>query len=74
MQQANKQKAVSEQRLGKHIPAETNPHATIKERYFRCCPRQGVIMKTIKLASSGQAYDRSGDSSAVVAGDTNDRA
>jgi hypothetical protein len=26
--------AVSEQRFGKHVPAETNTHATIEERYF----------------------------------------
>jgi hypothetical protein len=29
MQQANKQAAISEQRLGKHVPAETNTHAAV---------------------------------------------
>jgi ribosomal protein S14 len=41
---------VSEQRLSKHVPEETNTHAKIEERCFRCGPRQGVILKTIKLA------------------------
>jgi hypothetical protein len=36
--------------LGKHVPAETNTHATIEERSFRGGPRRGVILKTIKLA------------------------
>jgi hypothetical protein len=51
MQYANKQTAVSEQRLGKHVPAETNTHATVVERCFRCGPHRGVIL-TIKLTSS----------------------
>jgi hypothetical protein len=47
MQYANKQTAVSEWRLGKHVPAETSTHSTVEERRFRCGPRRGVIKKTI---------------------------
>jgi hypothetical protein len=57
MQEAKKQTAVFEQRLGKHVPTETNTHATIVERYFRCGPRRGVIKKTtgvIQLVEGGQ--------------------
>jgi hypothetical protein len=43
----NKHKAVSEQRLGKHVPAETSTRATIEELCFRYGPRRGVIKKTI---------------------------
>jgi hypothetical protein len=45
MQQANKQTAVSEQRLGKHVPEETNLHATIEEQCFRCGQCKVVIKK-----------------------------
>jgi hypothetical protein len=34
MQQANNQTVVSEQRLGKHVPAETKTHATIEGDVF----------------------------------------
>jgi hypothetical protein len=34
MQLANKQTAVSQQWHGKHVPAETNTHATIGEQCF----------------------------------------
>jgi hypothetical protein len=47
MQETNKQTAVSEQRLGKHVPAEMNTHATIKERCFRCGPRKVVLKKRL---------------------------
>jgi hypothetical protein len=40
---------VSKQPLGKHVPAETNTRATIEERYFRCGPRRGFILKGIML-------------------------
>jgi hypothetical protein len=45
MQQANKQTAVSNQRLGKHVPTETNMHTTTEEWCFGCGPRQGAIKK-----------------------------
>jgi ribosomal protein S14 len=45
---------VSKQRLGKHVPTETNTRATIEERCFRCGQRRGVILKTIKLIRSIQ--------------------
>jgi hypothetical protein len=49
MQQANKQTAVSEQRLGKHVPAETNTHATtdllLEIRCSLCGPLRGLIKK-----------------------------
>jgi hypothetical protein len=43
---------VSKQRLGKHDPAEMNMRAAIEERRFRCGPRRGFILKTIKWTSS----------------------
>jgi hypothetical protein len=46
MQQSNKQIAVSEQWLGKQVPAETNTHATVEERGFRRGSLRGVIEKT----------------------------
>jgi hypothetical protein len=39
---------VPEQRLGKHVPEETNTHATIEERCFRCVPCKVVIKKRIE--------------------------
>jgi hypothetical protein len=53
MQQANEQTAVSEQRLGKHVPMERNTHATIEEHRFRCGPRLGVIKKTTGVIQFG---------------------
>jgi hypothetical protein len=44
--------AVSEQRLGKHVSALTNTHATIEARCFRCGPCRGVIKKTIGAIQS----------------------
>jgi hypothetical protein len=44
--------SVCEQRLYKHVPAVTNMRATIDGWWFRCGPRRGVILKTIKLTSS----------------------
>jgi hypothetical protein len=46
MQYENKQMALSEQWLGKHILAKTNMHTTIGEWWFRCGLHQGVIKKT----------------------------
>jgi hypothetical protein len=43
MQQANKQTAVSKQRLGKHVPAERNPQATTEEQCFLLGPLRGYI-------------------------------
>jgi hypothetical protein len=43
---------VSEQQLGKHVPAETNTHTTIEERCSRFGPRRGVTLKTVKLTGS----------------------
>jgi hypothetical protein len=45
-------KPVSQQRLGKHVPAEMNTHITTEERCLRCGPCPGVILKTIRLTSS----------------------
>jgi hypothetical protein len=41
IQPANKQTAISEQRSGKYVPAETNMNAKIEEWCFRCGPRRG---------------------------------
>jgi hypothetical protein len=52
---------ISEQRLGKHVLAETNTHAKIEERCFRCGPRRGFIKKTIvavQLSSAREAEKR----------------
>jgi hypothetical protein len=47
-------------------------YATIEERCFRCVPRRGVTLKTIKLASSTSVKAGSNTSSValrVVGGD-----
>jgi hypothetical protein len=40
-------RAVSGQRLGKHVPTATNPDATIEEICFLLGPYGGVVRKTI---------------------------
>jgi hypothetical protein len=56
MQEANKHKAVSERRLGKHVPTETNTHATIDEVCFRCGPRRIFKKKTIGAIRSVEVW------------------
>jgi hypothetical protein len=70
MKQANIQMEVSEERLGKHVPAEKNTHATT-EHCFRCGPRRGFTLKTIKLTSSNPCGGGSNTSTVAlrVAGD-----
>jgi hypothetical protein len=46
-----KTKAVSGQRLGKHVPAATNTHETIEERCFLCGPWREVITITAEAVS-----------------------
>jgi ribosomal protein S14 len=69
MQYAIKQTAVSEQRLGKQVHAETSMHATLKQRCFRCGQRRGVMQKTtgtiqfswgleVQLSSAREAVKR----------------
>jgi hypothetical protein len=52
MQEVNKQLAVSEEWLSKHIPVETNMHATIEEWCFQCGPCKVVIKKRIGAIQS----------------------
>jgi hypothetical protein len=54
MQLVYKQTAVSEQRLGKQVPAETDTHTTIEEWCFRCGPCQGITKKTTGAIQSIQ--------------------
>jgi hypothetical protein len=44
--------AVSEQQLGKHVPAATDRNATIEERRFLCGPCREVITRTVGAMSS----------------------
>jgi hypothetical protein len=54
MQQASRQTAVSEQRLGKHVPAETTMHTI--ERYFRCGPCKVITKKTTGAIQSVEGW------------------
>jgi hypothetical protein len=38
---------VSEQQIGKHVPAATNTHATIEEQRFLCGPCREVITRAV---------------------------
>jgi hypothetical protein len=44
--------AVSEQQLGKHVPAATDTNATIVERYFLIGPCREVITRTVGATNS----------------------
>jgi hypothetical protein len=48
LQDAGYARAVSKQRLGKHVPAETDTNATIEELCFLCGPCGDVIIGKIK--------------------------
>jgi hypothetical protein len=50
-------KAVSEQRLSKHIPATTDMKATIGELYFLCGPCRDVITWTVGAMISVVSYE-----------------
>jgi hypothetical protein len=43
---------VSGQRSGKHVPAETDTHATIEKQHFLRGPYRGIILKTTGATSS----------------------
>jgi hypothetical protein len=43
---------VSEKRLGKHVPAATNTHATIEERCLLCGPCRYVMTRIVGAMSS----------------------
>jgi hypothetical protein len=44
--------SVSKQRLVKHMPAKMNTWAKMEVRCFRCGPRRGDLLETIKFTSS----------------------
>jgi hypothetical protein len=48
--------AVSEEQLGKHVPAEMNTHATIEEHCFQCGLRQEFIKKTVGAIQSVEGW------------------
>jgi hypothetical protein len=56
MKWTNKQTAVSEQMLGKHVPAESKTHATIEEWCLRCVPCKVFIKKRTGVIQSVEGW------------------
>jgi hypothetical protein len=58
--------AVSGQKLGEYVPAETDTNATIGERCFLCGPCRGIMTRTVGAMSSVTRVEAGSNTSTVI--------